>query len=137
MYLPTIYRCNSIGSNNQKIAPRSNDRRAIFALMHSLELRIVFYHFLKRNRFKVVDVTPCVQNAFPGNQQRPVIHISILVDVSMNHVTSGLMIPAYHREVTQGKSMLSITGFQIGLNADEPALQVHLLHPLTVMIAGD
>ena len=102
-----------------------------------LELCVVFYQFLKRNRFKVIDVTTCVQNALPGSQQRPVIHISIFVDMSMNHVASGLMIPAYHRKVTHGKDVLSITGFQIGLDADKPSFQVYLLHPLAVVITSN
>ncbi len=63
--------------------------------MHSLAFCIILHQFPERNRLKVIDITPSVQNTRSGNQQWPAIHIGVLMDISMNHVASVLMIPDY------------------------------------------
>lgn len=105
--------------------------RSFFFLLFpfAFEAAIIEKELLKGHRFEVVDVDSGVEDVVICRNQRPEIHLSVLVDVAMNHIGSLGVLPGKQRVMAQGDSSLSSGQLLHKRNALEMLSEIDLVHP--------
>lgn len=106
--------------------------------MFLLEALIVSDHFFQCNWLKTVNINAGIQHLIPAGEQRPVVHIYIVVNMTVHHIaTSADSGPGHHGIVAHNYGMTAVTDIQQWGYAFKMFLQVHLFHPKLVVISDN
>ena len=108
-----------------------------FFSRHRLLPCVVLQKLLESHGRVAVNLHPSVEHMFTHLQERPVVHVAVVVDVPVNHPGLPLAAPAQHRVVAHHQMPSAYGDVKVIRDLDEMPVHQVTLHPGRVVVADD